>query len=140
MGVLPSPLCFLGRALCAQLLDVDRPQDRLAVHGSPDHQVADDRNRRDQVQQGTGPGSNNAAVDLVIAAAREVGSTKAQDLRHVVIHAQFARPDQLEAFARIGLAPTFFTVHTFFFGDQHRRNTGDRADFISPINAHFEAE
>ena len=44
----------------------DRPQDRLAVHGSPDHEVADDRNRRNQVQQAAGPGGNNAAVDLIM--------------------------------------------------------------------------
>lgn len=83
--------------------------------------------------------NGDAAVDLVIETARELGVTREQDRRHAVIHSQFMRPDQIEAYAELGLVPTFFTVHTFLWGDQHRVNTGDRADFISPLKAAQDA-
>jgi len=79
--------------------------------------------------------NGDAAVDLVIEAAREAGVKPEQDLRHAVIHSQFMRPEQIDAYAELGLVPTFFTVHTFLWGDQHWANTGERADFISPMKA-----
>lgn len=79
--------------------------------------------------------NGDAAVDLVIEAAREAGVKSEQDMRHAVIHSQFMRPKQIDAYAEFGLVPTFFTVHTFLWGDQHWENTGERADFISPMKA-----
>ncbi len=50
------------------------------------------------------------------------------------IHSQFMRPDQLDAYAELGLSPSFFTAHTFFWGDIHVENTGpERAGFTSPM-------
>jgi len=83
--------------------------------------------------------NGDAAVDLVIEAAREAGVKPEQDMRHVVIHSQFMRPEQLDAYAELGLVPTFFTVHTFLWGDQHWENTSERANFISPMKAAQDA-
>jgi predicted amidohydrolase YtcJ len=51
-----------------------------------------------------------------------------------VIHSQFIRPDQLDKYAEVGLIPSFFTNHAFFWGDVHVRNLGEpRAFFLSPM-------
>jgi predicted amidohydrolase YtcJ len=53
-----------------------------------------------------------------------------------VIHSQFQRPDQLDQYVRLGLSPSYFTNHTFFWGDVHVRNIGaEKAAFISPIRS-----
>ena len=83
--------------------------------------------------------NGDAAVDLVIEAAREAGVKPEQGMRPAVIHSQFMRPEQIDAYAELGLVPTFFTVHAFFWGDQHWENTGERANFISPMKAAQDA-
>lgn len=55
------------------------------------------------------------------------------DLRPVMIHAQTVRIDQLERMKKIGMMPSFFTAHTYYWGDVHRKNLGEeRAARISP--------
>lgn len=62
--------------------------------------------------------------------------TAADDPRTVVIHSQFQRPDQLAKYAALGMSPTYFTNHAYFWGDVHRANLGaDRAAFISPMKS-----
>jgi predicted amidohydrolase YtcJ len=56
-----------------------------------------------------------------------------------VIHAQLTRPDHLEAYKRLGLVPSYFVAHTFFWGDWHRISFGDeRATHISPLKSSQE--
>lgn len=53
--------------------------------------------------------------------------------RPVMIHAQLVRKDQLKRMARIPMTPSFFTAHSWFWGDIHIRNFGfHRAKDISP--------
>jgi hypothetical protein len=53
-----------------------------------------------------------------------------------VIHAQLARTDQLDAMKRLGIVPSFFAAHPFFWGDWHRKSFGDaRALAISPLRS-----
>lgn len=40
--------------------------------------------------------------------------------RTVMIHAQTAREDQLDRMAKLGMIPSFFSSHVFFWGDYHR--------------------
>lgn len=40
--------------------------------------------------------------------------------RTVMIHAQTAREDQLDQMAKLGMIPSFFSSHVFFWGDYHR--------------------
>lgn len=78
--------------------------------------------------------NGDAAIDLMIDAARAAGITAEQDKRTVIIHSQFMRPDQLDAYAELGFSPSFFTVHAFFWGDVHVENLGrERANFLSPM-------
>jgi predicted amidohydrolase YtcJ len=56
-----------------------------------------------------------------------------KDLRPVAIHAQLARHDQVDRMKALGIVPSFFTAHTFFWGDWHRQSFGEqRAAGISP--------
>jgi predicted amidohydrolase YtcJ len=40
--------------------------------------------------------------------------------RSVMIHAQTVREDQLDRMAQLGMIPSFFSSHVFFWGDYHR--------------------
>jgi len=84
--------------------------------------------------------NGDAAIDQVIEAVENAGITAADDRRTVVIHSQFQRPDHLPAYARLGLTPSYFTNHCFFWGDVHINNIGmEKAAFISPIKAARQA-
>ena len=78
--------------------------------------------------------NGDAAIDMIIAAARAAGVKAADDRRTVIIHSQFMRPDQLDSYAELGFSPSFFTVHAFFWGTTHVKNLGkERAYFLSPM-------
>lgn len=80
--------------------------------------------------------NGDAAIDMVIDAMQAAGVKAGDDRRDVVIHSQFMRPEQLDAYVDLGLSPSFFTGHTFFWGDVHIENTGiERASFISPTGS-----
>lgn len=52
----------------------------------------------------------------------------------IAIHAQTARKDQVESFKRLGVFPSFFPMHTFYWGDWHMNSVlgKERAENISP--------
>ncbi|WP_289049736.1 amidohydrolase [uncultured Psychrobacter sp.] len=82
--------------------------------------------------------NGDGATDMIIKAheyaVKKTGQAADKDRRTVPIHAQFARPDQLEAFKKHKMLPSFFTNHAYFWGDVHVQNLGKkRADFLSPI-------
>lgn len=58
----------------------------------------------------------------------------APDARTVAIHNQVVTADQLARQLELGIQPSFFAAHTFFWGDWHRDVALGpvRADFISP--------
>lgn len=59
-----------------------------------------------------------------------------RDRLTVMVHSQFVRPDQLERYVRYNIIPSFFTEHTFYFGDAHIALRGKaQADFLSPMRA-----
>lgn len=81
--------------------------------------------------------NGDAAIDMYIAAvenANKVLGTTNNERRPVVIHSQFARPDQLDKYKELGFVPSFFSNHAFFWGDVHEKNLGyERAKFLSPL-------
>ncbi len=67
------------------------------------------------------------------AAQAETGKPL-RDIRPVMIHAQLVRREQLEEMAGLGILPSFFAAHVWYWGDVHRENFGaDRAASISPL-------
>lgn len=54
--------------------------------------------------------------------------------RAVMIHAQLVRKDQLPRMKAIGMIPSFFVAHTYYWGDIHMKNFGpERGSQISPV-------
>lgn len=75
--------------------------------------------------------NGDAAAAQYLNAWKNAGGS--QSLRPVIIHAQLIGTDQLEEVKRLGLIPSFFTAHTYYWGDVHIRNFGfSRASHISP--------
>lgn len=63
-------------------------------------------------------------------------NVKESDLRPVMIHCQTVRDDQLEEMAKIGMVPSIFVAHTYYWGDVHLKNLGPvRGAHISPAKA-----
>jgi len=66
-------------------------------------------------------GNGDASIeDILDAVAAAQAKTPRTDTRHIIIHAQMARPDQLDRMKQLGLVPSFFSLHTFYWGDRHR--------------------
>jgi len=84
--------------------------------------------------------NGDASIDMLIDAVRAAGMTGTEDHRTTVIHSQFMRPEQIAAYVELGMSPSFFTLHTFYWGDVHVENWGEEfAFFISPMAAAKEA-
>ena len=80
--------------------------------------------------------NGDAAIDMAISCFDTLGIKAADDRRPVVIHSQFQRRDQLPAYARIGVGPSYFSNHAWYWGDVHRTNfPAEVVDFISPLRS-----
>jgi predicted amidohydrolase YtcJ len=83
--------------------------------------------------------NGDAAIDLMIEGIDEALDGESKDHRSVTIHAQLAREDQLDEMLRLGIVPSFFAAHPFFWGDWHRKSFGDdRAMRISPLRSSLD--
>jgi len=66
-------------------------------------------------------GNGDAAIDDILDAFENAQRVAPRaDTRHVIVHAQTARDDQLDRMARLGVIPSFFVLHTYYWGDRHR--------------------
>lgn len=66
---------------------------------------------------GNGDASIDDILDAIEAAQR---AHPRPDARPILIHAQTAREDQLDRMAALGVIPSFFVLHTYYWGDRHR--------------------
>ncbi|EDP58604.1 amidohydrolase [Vibrio sp. AND4] len=73
-------------------------------------------------------------IDAVAKANEKLGK---KDRRPVLIHGQTIRQDQIDRLAELGIFPSLFPMHTFYWGDWHVESVlgHPRADFISPTKA-----
>jgi predicted amidohydrolase YtcJ len=78
-----------------------------------------------------GDASGDMYIRAVRLAADKYGNN---DRRSVMIHAQMVREDQLDSMKVLGIIPSFFAMHTFYWGDWHVNETigKERAYRISP--------
>ncbi|MBE9547810.1 MAG: amidohydrolase [Proteobacteria bacterium] len=80
--------------------------------------------------------NGDGAIEDAIFAIESAGIKADQDKRPIIIHSQFQKPEHLSKYAEIGISPTYFSNHAFYWGDVHIRNVGvKKASFISPIKA-----
>ncbi|MEQ9005613.1 MAG: amidohydrolase, partial [Pseudomonadales bacterium] len=80
--------------------------------------------------------NGDAAADMLLNAVAASGAAD-RDHRTVMIHAQTVRPDQLTRMRELGVVPSFFVAHTFYWGDWHRDSVlgPERAARISPARS-----
>ncbi|WHR56490.1 amidohydrolase [Acinetobacter haemolyticus] len=79
--------------------------------------------------------NGDAAIDQFISAVKDATTKQGKaDRRSVLIHSQTIRDDQLDQLKALDIIPSFFSLHTYYWGDWHRQQTlGEtRAAHISP--------
>lgn len=95
--------------------------------------------RRIQVAiHGNGDASIDDALDAIEAAAKKYAWAEARPL---IIHAQMTRRDQIDRMAALGVTPSFFSAHTYFWGDRHAAifMGPERASNMSPAKWALDA-
>ncbi len=78
------------------------------------------------ITHSNGEGASDMLISAIGAAQEEFGQ---KPLRPVLIHGQFLREDQVDSYQRLGVFPSVFPMHTFYWGDWHRDQT------VGPVNA-----
>jgi predicted amidohydrolase YtcJ len=79
--------------------------------------------------------NGDAAIDQLLAAVEEASKKHpGTDRRTVAVHAQTARPDQIDRMKQLGVLPSFVPVDTFYWGDWYRDSVlgPERAANVSP--------
>lgn len=82
--------------------------------------------------------NGDAAIDLVIKSVGEAQQTSPRgDPRHIIVHAQMMTDEQLGKAAGLGLTPSFFPSHIYYWGDRHFNifMGAERAENISPMKS-----
>ncbi len=85
--------------------------------------------------------NGDAAIDDFLAAVDAAASAHPRpDARPIAVHAQMTREDQLDEMKRLGVVPSFFSLHTYYWGDRHRDVFlgPERAARISPARSAVE--
>ena len=79
--------------------------------------------------------NGDAAADMLIKAVKDADINS--DHRTIMIHAQTVREDQLDQMKELKIIPSYFSTHTFYWGDWHRDSVfgEDRAMRISPTKS-----
>ena len=64
------------------------------------------------------------------------------EARPLIIHAQMTRADQIDRMAKLGVTPSFFSAHTYYWGDRHASifMGPERAAHMSPAKWALEAD
>jgi predicted amidohydrolase YtcJ len=81
--------------------------------------------------------NGDAAVDQLFEALRPVVARHGVKPGQVtLIHGQFIRPDQVKELKSLGIFPSMFPMHTFYWGDWYKQIVGpEQAARISPMRS-----
>lgn len=83
-------------------------------------------------------GNGDAAIDSIISGLQAAQEKAPRvDARHMIVHAQTIRQDQLQALSDLQATVSFFPSHTYYWGDWYRHQIfGEfRARRISPLKS-----
>lgn len=80
---------------------------------------------------------DNAIEDIIAAFEHAQQKYPRHDVRHIIIHCQTVREDQLDRMQKAKLIPSFFVTHTYFWGDRHKNIFlgKERAERINPLQS-----
>ncbi|MCI0388400.1 MAG: amidohydrolase [Acidobacteria bacterium] len=84
--------------------------------------------------------SGDAASEQMISSIQKAEAKYGKaDRRPVMIHAHTVRADQLDKMKSLGVIPSFFSMHTYYWGDWHRDSVfgKERAYFMEAANTAF---
>jgi predicted amidohydrolase YtcJ len=106
---------FSREELAARVLKVHKSGRQMMIHANGDAAIA----------------------DVLYAYRKAQEAFPRKDARQVIIHSQMMREDQLDEVKRLNIIPSFFVLHTYYWGDRHRfiflgKN---RAERISPTRS-----
>jgi predicted amidohydrolase YtcJ len=81
--------------------------------------------------------NGDAAIDQLFKALKPVVAKHGLKSGQVtLIHGQFIRPDQLRELKSLGIFPSMFPMHTFYWGDWYKKIVSpEMADRISPMRS-----
>lgn len=81
--------------------------------------------------------NGDAAIDQLFEALKPVVAKHGVRPGQVtLIHGQFIRPDQVQALKSLGIFPSMFPMHTFYWGDWYKQIVGpEQAAQISPMRS-----
>ena len=68
-------------------------------------------------------------IEVFEAVDKQYGFT--DNFRPVMIHSQLTTPKQMKKMAKLNMIASFFIAHTYYWGDVHLKNFGERAMRIS---------
>ena len=83
-------------------------------------------------------GNGDAAIDDILEAFEAAQEAFPRpNSRHRIEHCQMVREDQLDRIHALGISPSFFVGHAYYWGDRHRDifMGPDRAARLSPLNS-----
>ena len=84
--------------LFARVERLHKAGHQLAIHGNGDESIEDILDAFEAAQQ----------------------AYPVEDPRMILIHSQMAREDQVARMKALGVTPSFFSAHTYYWGDRHR--------------------
>ena len=113
------------------------PKDYKGYPAVPDMSVINNyvaeayKNNWQIITHCNGDAAADAYINAVRFAANQYGNN---NRRTVMIHAQTIREDQIDSLKALEIIPSFFSMHTYYWGDWHRDETlgKQRAYRISP--------
>ena len=81
--------------------------------------------------------NGDAAIDQLFGALKPVVAKHGvKPGRVTLIHGQFIRPDQVQQLKPLGIFPSMFPMHTFYWGDWYKQIVGpEQAARISPMRS-----
>ena len=79
--------------------------------------------------------NGDAAMDQMLRTMKPIADKYGNnDRRNVLIHGQYIREDQLDAYKELNIINSLFPLHTFYWGDWHKEIIGDSlGNKISPV-------
>lgn len=87
--------------------------------------------------------NGDAAIDQAIRVIKRLKDENiyTPELRATLIHVQNSRPDHIQKIKELGVIPSYFSTHTYLWGDWHYSSVfgPERASFISPANSALKA-
>lgn len=87
-------------------------------------------------------GNGDAAIESILQAF-EAAQAKhpLQDSRHMLIHCQMAHTHHIERMHELGVIPSYFINHVYYWGDRHKRLFlgPERAAVINPLASSLRA-